>query len=145
MRETLPLSIIVPIYNMEKYLPKCLDSIMAQTMKDFELICVNDGSTDGSQKVLGEYAAKDSRIRVVRKENGGLVSARKAGVAEAKGEYIGFVDPDDWIASEMYEKLYGIAVENDVELVSSDYCQEGNYTAVSRDAVEAGVYKGERM
>ena len=145
MRETLPLSIIVPVYNMEKYLPKCLGSIMAQTMKDFELICVNDGSTDGSQRVLEEYAAKNSRIRVVRKENGGLVSARKAGVAEAKGEYIGFVDPDDWIAPAMYEKLYGIAVENDVELVSSDYCQEGNYTAVSRDAVEAGVYKGERM
>lgn len=145
MREKLPLSIIVPVYNMEKYLPKCLDSIMAQTLKDFELICVNDGSTDESQRVLEEYAARDSRIRVVRKENGGSVSARKAGLAEACGLYVGFVDSDDWIEPEMYEKLYGIAVEQDVELVSSDYCQEGNYTAVSRDAVESGVYKGEKM
>lgn len=145
MRETLSLSIIVPVYNMEKYLPKCLDSIIAQTMKDFELICVNDGSTDGSLHVLEEYTGKDSRIRVVCKENGGLVSARKAGVAEAKGAYIGFVDPDDWIEPQMYEQLYEIAIDNGVELVSSDYCQEGNYTAVSCDAVEAGVYKGKKM
>ena len=145
MSNQMPLSIIVPVYNMEEFLPKCLDSIIAQTMRKWELICVNDGSTDGSQCLLEEYADRDSRIRVVHKENGGLVSARKAGVAEARGKYVGFVDPDDWIEKQMYEKLYGFAVENDVELVSSDYCQEGNYTAVSHDAVEAGIYKGEKM
>lgn len=145
MKNEVQLSIIVPVYNTEKYLSCCLDSILCQTMSNFELICVDDGSTDESPKILAEYAKKDERISVLTKPNGGLVSARKAGVNAAKGKYIGFVDADDWIEPEMYEILYTAAVENGVDLVSSDYCQEGNYTAISRDAVEAGLYTGERM
>ena len=90
-------SVIVPVYNTEKYLEKCLDSILAQTLQDIEIICVNDGSKDCSREILEKYHDRDARIRIIDKENGGLVSARKAGVAEAFGEYIGFVDSDDWI------------------------------------------------
>ena len=145
MGEGAQLSIIVPIYNAENFLRKCLDSILAQTMSNFELICVNDGSTDKSFKILDAYEKKDKRVRVVTKPNGGLVSARKAGVSAATGKYIGFVDADDWIEPEMYERLYKLAVENNADLVSSDYIQDGNYTSVSRDAVEAGVYTNEKM
>ena len=145
MKQAMPLSIVVPIYNMEPFLSRCIDSILAQTFGDFEIICVNDGSTDASQKIIDDYAAKDGRIKIITKENGGQTSARKAGVRAAMGDFIGFVDADDWIDPFMYERLYGVAVENGVDFVNSDYCQEGNYTAVSRDAVEGGIYKGEEM
>jgi len=139
------LSVIVPIYNAERFLRKCLDSILAQTFKQLEIICVNDGSTDKSPEILDEYEKKDRRIRILTKPNGGLVSARKAGVKAAQGEYIGFVDADDWIEPEMYERLYGVAKQNNADFVSTDYCQEGNYTAISYDAVQAGVYNNEKM
>lgn len=99
-------SVIVPIYNVEDYLEKCLDSIINQTFKDIEIICVNDGSTDNSRKILEEYKIKDSRIKIVDKKNGGLSSARNAGLKVASGKYIGFIDSDDWIDLTMIEKLY---------------------------------------
>lgn len=86
------LSVIVPVYNTERYLAGCLDSILGQTLKDMEIICVDDGSEDGSPEILKSYAVRDHRIRVIQKENGGLVSARKAGVRAAEGKYIGYVD-----------------------------------------------------
>ena len=89
------LSVIIPVYNTEKYLPRCLDSVINQTLREIEILCVDDGSTDSSPSVLQDYARRDPRIRVIRKENGGLVSARKAGIQEAKGTYIGYVDSDD--------------------------------------------------
>lgn len=94
------ISIIVPVYNVEKYLRKCIDSILNQTFKDFELILIDDGSTDESGKICDEYNLKDNRIKVIHKENGGLSSARNAGLDIAQGEYIGFVDSDDWIESD---------------------------------------------
>ena len=100
------ISIIVPVYNVEKYLRKCIDSILNQTFKDFELILVDDGSTDDSGKICDEYSLKDSRIKVIHKENGGQSSARNMGLDVAQGEYIGFVDSDDWIEKDMYEILY---------------------------------------
>lgn len=99
------LSIIVPIYNVEKYLPKCIDSILGQTYKDLELILVNDGSPDNSAKICDEYAQKDDRVIVIHKPNGGVSSARNAGLDRATGQYIGFVDPDDYITSDMYELM----------------------------------------
>ena len=99
------ISVIVPIYNVEKYLSRCLDSILAQTYKNLEIILVNDGSTDGSGKICEEYKQKDSRIVVVHKKNGGLSSARNAGLDIATGSYIGFVDSDDYISLDMYELL----------------------------------------
>lgn len=100
------LSIIVPVYKVESYLRRCVDSILAQTFTDFELILVDDGSPDGCPAICDEYAEKDSRVKVIHKENGGLSDARNAGLDIAQGEYIGFVDSDDWIHPEMYEVLY---------------------------------------
>lgn len=139
------LSVVVPIYNSEKYLRRCLGSILTQSFQQLEVICVNDGSTDGSQGILEEYAAHDERIRILEKTNGGLVSARKAGVIEACGEYIGFVDSDDWIETEMFARLYEEARIHNADCVSSGYVQEGNFVSYAYDSVPSGVYQGDRM
>ena len=99
-------SVIIPIYNVEEYLKQCLDSLVNQTLNEIEMICVNDGSTDSSLQILEEYAQKDERIKVINKENEGLGAARNTGMEHAIGEYIGFVDSDDWIELDAYEKLY---------------------------------------
>lgn len=100
------ISIIVPVYNVEKYIHRCIDSILHQTFKDFELILVDDGSLDNSGKICDEYAKEDDRIKVIHKENGGLSDARNVGLDIAQGEYIAFVDSDDWIEKDMYSILY---------------------------------------
>lgn len=101
--ESMPkLSVIVPVYNTEKYLRECVDSILAQTFTDFELILVDDGSTDGSGAICDEYAKQDDRVQVIHQENGGITVARKSGVRAACGEYVTFVDSDDWIDKDMY-------------------------------------------
>ena len=100
------ISIIVPVYNVEKYLSKCIDSILNQTFNNFELILVDDGSTDSSIQICDEYRMKDKRIKVIHKQNGGLSSARNAGLDIALGKYIGFVDSDDFIHKNMYQLLY---------------------------------------
>jgi glycosyltransferase involved in cell wall biosynthesis len=113
-------SVIIPVYNVEKYLKECLDSIINQTLKDIEIICINDGSTDKSLQILEEYAAKEERIKIVNKKNGGQSSARNAGIDIAKGEYIAFLDSDDFIANDFYEKLYNSAEQNNAD------CAVGN-------------------
>ena len=112
------ISVIVPVYNVEKYLPQCLESIIGQTFDDIEIICVNDGSTDNSRKILAQYAQKDSRIKIVDKKNGGLSSARNAGMKVAQGEYYSFIDSDDWIDETMLEKLYNsmVALDTDISI-----------------------------
>lgn len=100
------ISIIVPVYNTENYLTKCLDSIINQTYKNLEIILIDDGSTDNSGKICDKYAKRDKRIVVIHKTNGGVSSARNLGLKIANGSYIGFVDADDWIADDMYEILY---------------------------------------
>lgn len=110
------ISVIIPVYNVENYLKKCLESIINQTYKNLEIILINDGSTDNSGKICDEYAGKDNRIKVIHKPNGGLSDARNAGLEIAKGEYIGFVDSDDYIAEDMYEFLYNLAVDNDLDV-----------------------------
>ncbi|MFF5396690.1 glycosyltransferase family 2 protein [Peribacillus butanolivorans] len=114
------LSIIVPIYNVEKYLPQCIESILTQTFTDYELILVDDGSPDKCSDICEEYAIKDSRIKVIHKTNGGLVSARKAGLEIAVGQYVGFVDSDDWIEPNMYEELYK-GIQTGAEIVICDF------------------------
>lgn len=109
-------SIIVPIYNVEQYLHQCLDSIINQTLKDIEIICIDDGSSDNSGAIVDEYACKDSRIVAVHKQNGGYGSAINKGIELAKGRFIGIVESDDWIAPEMYEILYNKAVETDSDI-----------------------------
>ena len=138
-------SVIVPIYNTAKYLKRCICSIIEQELKDIEIICVNDGSTDNSLDILQELAVQDSRIRIVNQCNAGSVSARKSGVAIANGEYIGFVDSDDWIDYQMYKQLYQIAVENNADLITSGYIQEGNYISSDYDSLEEGLYQGNNI
>ncbi len=100
------ISVIVPVYNTGKYLNRCVDSILAQTYHDLEGILVDDGSTDQSPGLCDEYLRKDERIRVIHKSNGGLSDARNVGIDVASGEYIGFIDSDDYIVPDMYQKLY---------------------------------------
>ena len=99
------ISIIVPVYNVEKYIHKCINSILDQSLTEFELILVDDGSPDRSGEICDEYSKKDNRIKVIHKSNGGVSSARNIGIDKACGEYIGFVDPDDYIDVNMYERL----------------------------------------
>lgn len=103
------ISVIIPVYNVEKYLRECLNSVINQTLKDIEIICINDGSTDSSLEILKEYAAKDKRISIIDKENEGLSATRNLGINLAKGEYISFVDSDDYLDLNFYEKLYKTA------------------------------------
>lgn len=110
------ISIIIPVYNVEKYLKRCLDSIINQTFKDLEIICINDGSTDDSQKILDEYAAKDPRIKVLNQKKSGPSTARNLGISLASGEYISFIDSDDWIDLDFYEKLYTSAKKYDADI-----------------------------
>lgn len=109
-------SVIIPVYNTEALLPRCLESVVAQTLSDIEIICVDDGSTDGSLRLLNEWAARDSRIRVIHQSNGRQGKARNAGMAIAKGEYIGFIDSDDYIPVEYFERLYEAAKEVDADM-----------------------------
>lgn len=106
------ISIIVPIYNVEEYLPKCIDSILNQTYKELEVILVDDGSPDSCGKICDRYAKKDERVKVIHQKNGGLSAARNSGLDCANGEYIGFVDSDDYIEPEMYEKLLEAIIKN---------------------------------
>lgn len=120
------ISIIVPVYKTEEYLPRCIDSILAQTFTDFELLLIDDGSPDNCGKICDEYAEKDSRIRVFHKENGGVSSARNVGLDNALGTYIGFVDSDDYITPDMYEMLYrGFHSGKDVQLSACGIRFEG--------------------
>jgi glycosyltransferase involved in cell wall biosynthesis len=114
-------SVVIPVYNVEKYLDEGIESVRRQTLDDIEIILVNDGSTDGSLKLCREHEAKDSRITVIDKLNGGVSSARNAGLEAASGEYIGFIDPDDWVEPGMYEKLYGRAREIGAEACICNY------------------------
>lgn len=113
------ISIIVPVYNVKKYLERCVDSILNQSLTDFELLLVDDGSNDGSGELCDELAKKDQRIKVIHKQNGGVSDARNKGLSIASGEYVTFIDSDDWIAQDMIERLYKGIVEDgsDISLV----------------------------
>ena len=115
------ISIIVPIYNIEKFLPCCIDSILAQTFTEWELILVDDGSKDTCGSICDEYATKDGRIRVIHKPNGGLTSARNAGLAMASGEWVMYLDGDDWIEPEMLELLLQKGEETGADIVMGDF------------------------
>ena len=126
------ISVIVPIYNVEKYLQKCVDSILNQTYENLEIILVDDGSTDNCPKICDCYQKKDKRIRVIHKENGGLSDARNCGLDIAKGEYIGFVDSDDFIDSNMYSLLINIMKKQCTDLAVCNYLKvDKNYKIIS--------------
>ena len=115
------ISVIIPVYNVEQYLPRCLDSVLAQTFTDFEVICVNDGSPDNSAAILTEYAQRDNRIRIINQENQGLSGARNTGLKTAQGEYIYFLDSDDCLHPQALEVLYRFITENKADIVSCDF------------------------
>lgn len=115
------ISVIVPVYNVEAYLSRCIDSVLSQTFRDFELILVDDGSTDGSPALCDWYAEQDSRVRVYHKENGGQSSARNVGVRYAEGEFIAFVDSDDWCSPYMLSYLHFLARSYSCDVVSASY------------------------
>lgn len=118
-------SVIIPVYNVEQYLERCLDSVVNQTLKDIEIIIVNDGSTDSSLKICDKYALQDQRIKIITRKNGGLAAARNTGLEHATGEYIGFVDSDDWIDSDYYEKLYNTAKKYNSDIAYADFIRKG--------------------
>lgn len=115
------LSIIIPVYNVAPYLRECLDSVLAQTYTDWEAICVDDGSTDGSGAILDEYAARDSRFRVIHQMNSGVAIARSVGIAEARGEYVGWVDSDDYVEPVHFAGLISVAETSGADIVWSDH------------------------
>ena len=115
------ISVIVPVYNVERYIDKCIKSIINQTYKDIEIILVNDGSLDNSGKICDYYAIKDKRIKVIHKKNGGLSDARNTGLDVAKGQYIVFLDSDDWVDKYFLEKLYNLSDKYDADIVCCNF------------------------
>lgn len=138
-------SVIVPVYNKAKYLRRCIESVLCQNYQDIEVICVNDGSTDNSLEILQEMIKEDFRIKIIDKHNGGVVSARLAGLLEARGEYVGFVDADDYVEPVMYAKLVFFMDLYQVDLVSSGYYLNGNYVTEHLDNFAEGLYKENDM
>lgn len=140
------ISVIVPVYKVENYLRQCLDSLAAQTLYDIEIIIVDDGSPDGCPAICDEYAAKDARMKVVHKENGGLLSARKAGFAASKGDYIGFVDGDDWVEPDTFLNMYKAVCEHSPDMVLSDFlCDYGDCIEPSDQCFEEEFYDRARL
>ena len=146
-REQELISVIVPVYNIKEYLTRCVDSILAQTWKNLEILLVDDGSTDGTEHLVDELQKKDARIRVFHKENGGSSSARNLGISEAKGRYLGFVDSDDYIEPFMYERLYGAIGETGMPIAQGgrrEIDEQGNLLPdICVPPEEQTVYGGE--
>lgn len=129
------ISVIVPVYNTEKYLKRCIESIINQTYKNIEIILIDDGSTDSSSQICDEYAAIDNRIKVIHKENGGQGSARNLALDNMTGKYVGFVDSDDWIDTQMYEILYGNIMKFGADISCCRH-HEKDIFDIKNDAVE---------
>ncbi len=141
------ISVIVPVYNVEKYLERCIDSILKQTYSDLEILLIDDGSSDNSGKICDEYAKKDNRIKVIHKKNGGISDVRNVGIENAKGDYIGFVDSDDYIADDMFETLYKLSNENnaDISIVSFYEMYNGRLIGVRDDKTLTKMDKQEAL
>lgn len=133
------ISIVVPVYKVEAYLHRCVDSILAQSFTDFELILVDDGSPDNCGKICDEYAEKDKRIRVVHQKNGGLSAARNAGIDIAQGEWISFIDSDDWIHPDYLRVLYEAATEQGTDISAGSYETVNDDTKVSNDGIDPEI------
>lgn len=140
-------SVIVPIYKVEKYLTACIESVLNQTFSDFELILVDDGSPDRCPLICEEYAQLDNRIKVLHKQNGGLVSARQAGIKIASGEYVFNLDSDDLIERDILEDAHRIILETGCELVSfgRKWVKEGHTLKITDDSIDEGLYTGEKL
>lgn len=137
-------SIVVPIYNVEQYLCTCIDTLLAQTLQDIEIILVNDGATDKSPTICDTYASQDSRIIVIHKENGGLSDARNAGIEVAQGEYIAFLDSDDWVESHFYQYLYELIQKTGADIAQCDYIEAytENVKINFKEPIKESMYTG---
>ena len=134
-------SIIIPVYNAEQYLKECIDSVWNQTYENLDIVLVDDGSKDNSPKMCDKFARKDGRIQVIHKENGGLVSAWKAGVEKAKGDYVVFLDSDDWIDLFMIEDMVNHATGKGKEIVCGNYIiEKENQSIAMKQSLEPDVY-----
>lgn len=138
------ISVIVPVYKVEPYLRKCLDSIVNQTHQNLEIILVDDGSPDNCGAICEEYAARDDRIRVIHKENGGVSSARNVGLDIAEGDWIGFVDPDDWIELDMFEYLWKNAEEHEADVVACGMRKTGAGVSLTFQYKETQIFDREQ-
>jgi len=134
------ISVVVPVYNTEKYIEKCLHSLVNQTLKDIEIIIVNDGCTDNSISIVKEISSNDSRIKIINQTNQKQGAARNNGMREAKGEYIGFVDSDDWVDLDYYEKLYSAAREYDCDIALATNVRIGKKKTKKRINIEKKTY-----
>ena len=140
------ISVVVPIYMIDRYVGICIESLLNQTYKNLEIILVDDGSKDRCSEICDLYALKDARIKVIHKENGGLVSARKAGVLAATGRYIGFVDGDDWVGQGFYQSLYNSICQNDCDVAIAGFSRDlFNQTKSIYNTVPSGYYEGEAL
>ncbi|MBC2845448.1 glycosyltransferase family 2 protein [Winogradskyella flava] len=139
------ISVIVPIYRIEDYLPKCIESLLQQSFKDFELILVDDGSPDNCPKICDDYAKLDQRVKVIHKPNGGLLSARKAGLDAALGTHIAYVDGDDWVDHFYLDTLYKLAVANDADLAVTGHFREFDGKIETIKPNNPGFYNEERI
>ena len=137
MQQDILVSVIVPVYNVEEYLGRCVESILNQTYRNLEVILVDDGAKDSSGRICDQYAAQDHRVKVIHKENGGLSSARNAGMGAAQGKYIWFIDSDDWIELDAYEKLYEQTKEKRYHKVSGSFIRE-SYPGQKNLLIEQG-------
>lgn len=136
-------SVVVPVYNTRKYLEKCIESLINQTLKEIEIICVDDGSTDNSAQILEKFAKKDSRVKVLTQKNKGQSAARNAGLEVAKGEYVGFLDSDDWAEETMFEKLYQNAktFDSDISMCSINvYDEKTGKTSANDPYLTLGLF-----
>lgn len=141
LRQQPLISVIIPVYNVEKELPRCIESVLGQTYKNMEILLVDDGSSDGSGEICDAYADRYERVSVIHKRNGGPMSARKAGLHRAKGPYIGFVDSDDYIEETMYELLIGRLLETDADFVHAGYFKEyGDTKSCICEFVDGGLF-----
>ena len=123
--EKIKISVIVPVFNAEKYLKMCLNSFVSQTLKNIVIICIDDGSTDNSLAILDKFKSKDDRIKIIKQKNYGVSIARNNGISEAQGEYIGFVDADDWVDKDFFEKLYNAAQKYNADIATAGYYRRG--------------------
>ena len=126
MKEPVKLSVIICFYNSEQYVESCLESVQSQSLRELEILAIDDGSTDGTWEKIQQVRGQDSRVKMIHKKNGGLASSRRLGMEEAVGEYITFVDGDDWLASDIYEKMYSSAKQQDLDIVQCNIVPTGD-------------------
>lgn len=134
------ISVVIPVYNVEKYLHRCVDSVLNQTFQDFEIILINDGSKDSSGEICDEYAKQDKRIKVIHKKNARVSAARNDGIKMAKGKYLSFIDSDDWIEPAMYQEMFNKAEALDLDFIMCDYKKKSNEFEEKRTQPIRGGY-----